>query len=230
MRNRGRVRLLGLALFVYGLIGVGLFVLVAVGLTRPLDRAQRLSTSVEESRAAVVVSLEEAEDTIRQMSAGVERMDASLGEAKAAPDRAAEISRGVASSMYQLRDTVSAEIPFLGQPLIGLAPSFDQSGQNLDLLGEDVAAIGAALDSNRADVVLTAENMVEMADSIEELTRRVDDSPSVEIEPQTINNIRFAIWAVAGWMVLFAAGCALIGAYLMLARRNQPVTVHAPGP
>ncbi len=229
MRRSRRVRLIGLALAIYGLIGIGLFVLVAVGLTRPLDRVQRLTASVEESRLAVVDSLETAEDTIRQMSAGVDRLDDSLAEAKVATDRAAEISRGVAASMFQIRDTVSAEIPFLGQPLIGLAPSFDQSGQNLQLLGEDVAAIGTALESNRADVVLTAENMVEMADSIEELTTTVSDSPSVEIAPATINNIRYAIWAVTGWMVVFAAGCLVGGLYLALGRGGR-AHVHATTP
>jgi len=72
------------------------------------------------------------------MSLAVGRMDASLAEARAATDRASNISRGVAQSMFQLRDTVAVEIPLLGQPLVGLAPSFDQSGQNLELLGEDV--------------------------------------------------------------------------------------------
>src|SRR5262245_806350 len=220
MARPRRTRLIGVALVIYGLVGIGIFVLVAVGLTRPLDRAQRLSASVEEQRAAVVASLEQAEQTIRAMSDGVERMDDSLGEAKAATDRASEISRGVAASMFQLRDTVSAEIPFLGQPLAGLAPSFEQSGQNLELLGEDVAAIGSALESNRADVVLTAQNMTEMADSINELTATARDSPSVEISPSTINNIRLAIWAVTIWMVVFAGGCVAAGIYLLFGRRQ----------
>ena len=122
MRRTRRHRLLGLVLTIYGLVGIALFVLVAAGLTRPLDRAQRLAASVEQQREAVVTSLEQAEDTIREMAEGVDRMDQSLGEAKAATDRAADISRGVAQSMFQMRDTVSAEIPFLGQPLVGLAP------------------------------------------------------------------------------------------------------------
>jgi hypothetical protein len=226
MRHSKRVRLLGLALVLYGLVGIGIFVVLALGVTRPLDRAQRLSNSVEEQRAALVDSLAEAETTIRQMADGVRRMDQSLGEAKVATDRASNISRGVAQSMYQLRDTVALEIPFLGQPLIGLAPSFDQSGQNLDLLGEDVAAIGAALDSNRADVVLTADNMVELADSVNELTRTVRESPSVEVSQTTIQSARLAVWAVAAWMVLFAIGCVVVGGYLMMARRT--VVIAAP--
>jgi hypothetical protein len=224
MRNRGRARLLGLALVLYGLIGIGLFVVLALGVTRPLDRAQRLSASVEDQRAALVESLGEAETTIRQMSESVERMDASLAEAKAATDRAANISRGVAQSMYQLRDTVSLEVPFLGQPLAGLAPSFDQSGQNLDLLGQDVGAIGVALESNRADVTLTAQNMADLADSVRELTRTVRESPGVEISTTTIESVRLAVFAVAAWMVLFAVGCVVAGMYL-LSRSRGPVVV-----
>lgn len=220
-------RLLGLGLVLYGVAGIAIFVLLAVGVTRPLDRAQRLSTSVEEQRAALADSLGEAETTIRQMSEAVGRMDASLAEAKAATDRASTISSGVAQSMYQLRDTVALEIPLLGQPLVGLAPSFDQSGQNLELLGQDVAAIGEALDGNRADVELTSENMSDLADAVAELTRTVSESPSVEVSQSTIQAARLAIFAVAAWMMLFAVGCIAAGIYLLALSRRPPPPIEA---
>lgn len=221
MARRRRARLLGAALIIYGLAGIALFVLLGLGALRPLDRAQRLTESVEEQRAALVESLEQAETTIRQMSAGVGGMDASLADAKAATDRAAEMSRGVAASMYGLRDTVSVEIPLLGRPLEGLAPSFNQSGQNLELLGQDVAAIGLALESNRGDVVLTARNLELLADAVGALTSSVEEGPRVAISAGTMQSMRIAILAVAAWMGLLALGCVGLGAYLLqLGRRH----------
>jgi hypothetical protein len=191
--------------------------------TRPLDRAQRLSESVEDQRGALVATLEEAESTIRQMSVGVGRMDASLADAKAATDRAAAISQSVAASMFQLRDTMSLEIPLVGQPLIGLAPSFDQSGQNLNLLGEDVANIGVALEANRGDVTLTARNLGELADAVGAMTTSIEDVPRVSISAATLEAVRLAVYAVAAWMMLLAIGCVLAGLYLLIASRRGVV-------
>lgn len=221
MGRRG-LRLAGAVLVIYGLIGIVIFVVVASGVARPLERARQLSASVETQRAALVDSLSEAEMTIRNMSDGVARMGTSLGDAKAATDRAAVISHGVAASMYQLRDAMGLSI-FGAQPLIGLSSSFDVSGQNLDLLAEDVAGIGAALDTNRGDVTLTAQNLADLATSVHGLTAAVQEGPGVEISAATLDSVRLAIYAVCGWLVLLAAGCVVAGGYMLwFSRRLSP--------
>ena len=154
--RRARLRVLGAALVLYGMVGIAIFILVGIGVARPLDRAATLSASVDSDRQALVESLSQAELTIREMSTGVGRMDTSLADAKTAIDKAATISHGIAASMYSLRDAMNVNI--LGaQPLSGLSGSFDTSGQNLDALGDDISTIGTSLDANRSDVVATAE-------------------------------------------------------------------------
>lgn len=221
-RGRRRLWLLGTALVGYGVIGIVLFAVVALSIARPLERARRLSSSVEAQRAELVTALEQAETTIESMAEGVGRMDTSLSEARAATDRAAGISRGVASSMLQLRDAVSLTI-FNTQPLIGLAGGFESSGRQLQLLGEDMANIGAALDGNRADIAATTTNLTLLATAVGELRIAVRDGPGVEISAATLDAVRMAIYAVATWMVLLAVGCVAGGIYMIgLARR--PIT------
>lgn len=218
-RRGRRLQLLGLAVAGYGVIGIVLFIVVALSISRPLERAQRLSSAVETQRGELVETLEQAEDTIRQMSEAVGRMDGSLGEAKAATDRASGIAHGVAASMYQLRDAMYLSI--LGaQPLIGLAGGFDTSGQQLDLLGTDLTAIGAALEVNRGDVVTTSSNMSLLAASVDNLATAVRATPRVEISLATLDAVRFAVYAVAGWMVLLAVGCVVLGLYLIVVGRR----------
>jgi len=150
--------MVGAALVVYGIAGIGIFAFIAIGVDRPLDRAEQLSQSVESDRQAVVQSLEQAELTLRGMSGGVDRMDASLAAAKTAIDNAAAISHSAAQSMYSLRDAMGLSI--LGaQPLSGLAGGFDNTGQNLDALGNNISTVGTSLDANRADVATTSQNL-----------------------------------------------------------------------
>jgi hypothetical protein len=223
--RRGRLRLVGAGLALYGLIGIVLFIAIAVNVARPLERARQLAESVDSERAALIDSLTQAETTIRQMSTGITGMDTSLADAKTAIDQASTISHGVASNMYGLRDAMSIDIPLIGQPLSGLAPGFDSSGQNLDALGTNVAAIGTALEANRTDVNATAVNLSDLADSVHGLTTSVRDGPAVTVSTKTLDAVRFAVYAVTAWLVLFAIGCLVAGAYLINTSRRATVTV-----
>jgi hypothetical protein len=217
-RRRGRrIGLLGAALIGYGIIGIAIFVFVASAIDRPLERVRQLTQSVETQRAALVDSMENAEATLHQMATAVGRMDTSLGDAKLATDRSSGIALGVSTSMYGLRDAMSLEIPFVGQPLLGLAGGFDQAGFQLALLSEDLATIGTSLDSNRTDVVATADNLGKLAASVANLTQTVRTGPGVEISEEALDTFRLSILAVAGWVVLFAIGCVLAGLYLIYA-------------
>lgn len=165
--------------------------------------------------------MEQGETTIRQMATGVRRMDTSLGNAHAATDRSAGIALGVATSMFQLRDAMSIEIPLVGQPLLGLAAGFDQAAGQLQLLSQDLATIGTSLDTNRADVVLTADNLEELADTLDTLTESVRTGPDIGISEEALDSFRLAIFAVAGWLLLFAIGCVAVGLYLIITVRRE---------
>lgn len=221
-RRRGRrIQALGAALIGYGVIGIVIFVIVATAVSRPLERIRELSESVEEQRVALVASMEQAETTIRQMSAGVGRMDTSLTTARTATQRSSGIALGVSTSMYGLRDAMTIEIPLIGQPLLGLAGGFDQAAVQLQLLSQDLAIIGTSLDTNRADVIATSENLAELAGTVATLTESVRTGPGVGISEEALDSFRLAIFAVAGWLLLFAVGCALVGLYLIVAGRRE---------
>lgn len=217
--RRRRVQIVGGVLIAYGVVGIVIFLIVASAVTRPLERARELSQSVEEQRAALVESLEQAETTIDAMADGVRRMDTSLADARVATDRSSTIARGVASSMFQLRDAMSIQV-FGAQPLIGLASGFHQAGAQLELLAIDLVTIGGALDANRADTVTTASNLDTLAQSVHSLTEAVRTGPGVEIAESTLDAYRLAIFGVAGWLLLLALGCIAAGVYMLrLGRR-----------
>jgi HAMP domain-containing protein len=232
-RRRGRrLQVIGAALIAYGVCGIAIFAMVGAAINRPLERVGELSQSVEEQRAALVDTMEQAEDTIREMAGGVRRMDTSLGDARAAIDRSSGIASGVAQTMFGLRDAMSVTIPIVNtQPLIGLAPSFDQAGQQLQLLAGDLATIGESLSTNRSDVISTADSLDELADSVGALTESIESGPGVGISEEALDAFRFALLAVAGWLLLFALGCVLAGLYLLVVGRRirRRAIATAPG-
>lgn len=219
-RNRN-LRLLGAGLVIYGLLGVVIFAIVAAAVMRPLDSIGELTKSVETQRELLVDSMVQGETTIREMASGVRRMDTSLSSARSATTRSSQIAVSVADSMFQLRDAMSLTI--LGtQPLVGLATGFDQTGSQLLQLSSDLTTIGTSLEANGADAVVTAANLEDLADTVTTLRQSVENGPDVGISTAALDSYRFAIFAVAGWLLLFALGCVVAGAYLIsLARRES---------
>jgi hypothetical protein len=208
-----RLRLLGLVVAAYGLVGLLLFVTVAVAINGPLERAHALSLSLDEDREGLVATMEQARLTLVDMSLGVGGVDDSLANAQAATDRAATISTSLASSMFGLRDAMS--ITILGtQPLQGLAAGFDTSGQQLSALATDLGTISSSLSTNRGAVETTRASLGKLAVSLAELRVLVRDSPDVEISTASLDAIRLAVYAICGWLAVLALGCVVGGLYL----------------
>ncbi len=217
-RQRG-LRLLGTILVAYGALGIVLFIGVAYAIERPIDEAGRLTVSIEGQRGALLESLEQAALTIDEAAAGIRGMDSSLARAGEATDRASQLSLGVAASMYELRNAMTIQI--LGtQPLIGLAAGFDQSGQQLELLAEDMATIGEALEANRDDADAVAVSLGELSESVDTLTRAVRDGPALEVSSDALDGMRHGIYAVIAWMLALAVGCVAGGVACWMAARD----------
>lgn len=209
-----RLRLLGLGLAAYGVIGLVLFVAVAVAINKPLERAHDLSLKLDQERAALVDTMGQARTTLEDMSLGISGADTSLGDAKVATDRAAGIANSLASSMFSLRDSMSLTI-FGTQPLAGLASGFDSSAQQLSTLSTELTTIGVSLNNNRIAVGTTSTDLAKLALSLGELTTMVRDSPDVEISTASLDAVRLAVYAICGWLAVFALGCVIGGLYLV---------------
>lgn len=208
-----RLRLLGLVVAAYGVLGLLLFVAVAVAVNGPLERAHALSVTVDEQREGLVETMEQARATLVDMSLGVGGVDESLANAQAATDRASTISTSLASSMFDLRDSMSISI-FGAQPLASLAAGFDTSGQQLSALATDLATISSSLETNRGAVETSSASLSKLAVSLAELRVLVRDSPDVEISTASLDTIRLAVYAICGWLAVLALGCVCGGAYL----------------
>lgn len=209
-RRRWWLRLIGAVLIGYGLSGIFLFVLVARAIDEPLDEAVALTDSIEDQRSAVLESLDLAVTTIEETANGVRNMDLSLAQARVATDSASQLATNMAASMYELRNQMGISV-FGLQPLIGLAPGFDQTGRQMELLSADVAAIGEALNANREDAASVADSMEDLGDSVHSVATTVREGPRLAVTTEALASLRLGILAMVIWLVLLAGGCLLAG-------------------
>ena len=74
-------------------------------------------------------------------------------------------------------------------------------------------------------MTLTSANLTDLAASVNTLTQSVRDGPSVAISTSTLDSVRLAVYAITGWLVVFAVGCLFAGLYLMNASRRRVTVV-----
>ncbi|HVM31259.1 MAG TPA: hypothetical protein VM305_10895 [Candidatus Limnocylindrales bacterium] len=217
--TRGMLRLIGTALIAYGLAGVVLLGAIGLQVARPLDDITAIGASLTGQRDAAVESLERATETIDRTASSVRNIETSLLEAQEATQRAATLSRGMSLTMFGLAEQMQLTV-FGVQPLISLYPGFEQSGQQLELMAEDVEQIAEALESNRDDTVAVADGLRDLGGSIGRLRQAVADGPDVSDAAATVAPIQLGLLALIGWLLVGAIASILAGLGLWLASRS----------
>jgi methyl-accepting chemotaxis protein len=217
--TRGTMRLIGTGLIAYGLVGTILLGVIGIEVARPLDHLNAIGASLSDQRDAALESLERAAETIGQTADSVRNIDGSLVEAQQATQRASTISRGISLTMFNMAEQMQLTV-FGVQPLITLYPGFEASGQQLELMAEDVERIAEALEANREDTVAIAAGLDELGASIERLTEAVAGGPELPDAAATIAPIQLGLLALIGWLLVAAIGSILAGMALWFASRS----------
>jgi hypothetical protein len=207
------LRGLGLCFVAYGAAGVVILIVGVLSVSRPLDEVRSLTRTLEEQRAGLVTSLDATARTLDDAAGGVDGMDDSLTQARAATDRAAGLANDVSFTMGQLAGAMHIEI--LGnRPLEALSSNFSRAAGQLAALASDLGAIGTALSQNEADVRVVSEDLRTLRDSVDELADLVEGGPRLEVSATAIDTIRLVVAALFIWLLTLAVASIVFGVAL----------------
>lgn len=166
---RGRLRLLGLALFANGLVGLTL-VGVALGALGPLiARASVTADSAGDSLAAAAVALD-------QTATSFDGFGKSLDSAKASSAHASQLLKDASTTSSQLADAMG--ISFLGaQPFLPISQSFRRNTDELRGVSEDLATLSEAIGHNSRDIVVVRDSVRLLRDRVRQLAAEAAAAP-----------------------------------------------------
>lgn len=199
-------RALGWALLAYGIVGLALVVVGALGGLEMADRIENLAVSADSTLAAA----QRATEATAESFTGV---DESLGEGEASADAAAILAREASATLQSL--SVAMNISILGtQPLRPLAADFADSADQASALADTLDGMGASLSDTRADMVAIGSQIEALATELEALR---DASSTEDAAPP----VRLFVTIVLVWLGLQALGALIAG----LAFLRPPRTV-----
>jgi hypothetical protein len=195
-----RRRLLGAALLAWGLIGV---LLIATGLTVGLDVATRAETLVSSSDRALAA----ASASTRRAAEALDGVGIGVGRAQESSIRAAALADDASATLDALATSMSLSI-FGTQPFLPLATNFTDSADEAAALADELEALGGSLDSTGGDTDMLADELVELAEVLEDSTRAQDPPP-----------LRLGLLVVLAWIALPTIG-ALVGGTVLVSGRS----------
>lgn len=200
-------RALGWALLAYGITGLALVVVGAIGGLEMAGRVEDLAVQADTTLAA-------AEDATQATADSFTGVDDSLAEGEASTVAAAVLARDASLTLDSLANAMSLSI--LGtRPLQPLAADFAASADQASALADTLEGVGASLADTRDDMALIGSRLDQLADELGALR---DASSTDGAAPP----IRLFVMMVLAWLGLQAVG-ALIGGMTLLGRSRQVV-------
>jgi hypothetical protein len=198
-------RAFGWASIAYGVAGIALVVVGAIGGLEMADRVENLALRADSTLAAA----QRATEATAESFTGV---DESLGEGEASADAAAVLAREASATLRSL--SLAMTISILGtQPLRPLAADFADSADQAAALAETLDAMGASLSDTRADMISIGARLDQLAVELDALR----DASSTE---GSAPPVRLFVSIVLAWLALQALG-AIIGGLALLRRPRQ---------
>jgi hypothetical protein len=196
--------LLGLALFVNGLLGLAL-VGVALGALGPLiARASVTADSAGDSLAAAATALD-------QTATSFDGFGKSLDSAKASSGHASQLLKDAATTSSQLADAMG--ISFLGaQPFLPISQSFRRNTDELRGVSEDLATLSEAIGHNARDITGLRDSVRLLRDRVQQLAKEAAASPDGRrIGPE----LSVVAYGLTLWLGLLAV-LSLVGGVILL--------------
>lgn len=203
-------RAAGWALLAYGIAGVALVIVGAIGGLEMADRVEDLALRADSTLAAAQRATEATADSF----VGV---DESLGEGEASADDAAILAREASATLRSL--SVAMSLTILGtRPLQPLAADFAASADQASALADTLDGVGASLADTRAD-------MTEIGAQLDLLAVELGALRDASGTDSSAPPIRPFVTMVLVWLGLQALGAIIAG--LGMLRRPRAIFVEA---
>jgi hypothetical protein len=173
----------------YGAVGLLLAAILALAVAPAMATVDTLARSSGE-----------VEQTLATTRDAFDGFATSVVEARRSAQQAAVTARSAAVTARQLGDAMSISV-FGVQPLVGLAGGFRKQATDLEALGNDIDALGAALSRDERDVRAVRDQIAALHDR----TVLVAASPATSVPLAPI------LYALLLWIAAQAVAAAWVG-------------------
>ena len=217
-------RMLGVALMIYGTVGLAA-ALYAHGLVRDAFASARELGSVADEKQRALRSLQSISTTLADASTASANIRSSFQESQTSLKTAADVASDLAVAFEQVANTAGFNV-FGVQPLAPVAQPFQESSARLQTLAQDLTRTSDAVGANANDAQRLAGDFTRLRADVDELARSVSRLPADPPSGQGAERLETALSAMLVWIGLqglaaIFGGLALVLYPLSRAMKNE---------
>jgi hypothetical protein len=203
-------RRLGTGLLVFGMVGVILAGIIAVGLVGGAIAARNLDDRLVADQARLTATLDRLTVTIDKLATSTDHAGATLQSSSALVTEAGLVLRDAAAATEALSQGLNFNV--LGQqPLAGAATRFHDLAGRISVFADGTGTLASNLGTNAADLADLADRTREIGADVRDLSARLS---AFDRTGQIVNLIIGGILLgglLVAWVAVAAALCAWAG-------------------
>lgn len=221
------LRRMGTAMLVFGVVGMVVAGIVAVGLIGGAIAARNLDERVAAERVRLVQALDRVDSAMAQTATTIDNAGATLATTSETLASASGVLAQVAATSEDL--STSLDFSILGsQPLASAAGKFGDLAVQVRGFQAKAQALSENLGVNAGDTTALASEIDGLRDEVTQLTARIDSFEATgELVGLLVGGI-LLLGLLVAWLAVAGAGCAWLG--LRLRRLGTTAAIPPAGP
>jgi DNA-binding FrmR family transcriptional regulator len=213
-------RLAGLALVLYGILGLFVALAVVVVGYSMFARVQDLARQLDSQRIAVASSLQTAAGTVHDTAAGMGSFQQTVGGAQQAADQASQLAFNTGISFRQMADQLNVQV-FGIQPFATVVPQFQQSADQLTQLAITLGDTRDGLKQSDANVQQVTTDLSQLEGQLRGMSNALNNATAYGAVGQQLLPFEVAFYSMCLLVAMQSIFSIVAGFALM--RFMQPV-------
>ena len=209
------LRLLGVALIVYGAIGLAASLYGYSLVRQAFASAREIGVLAPGEKGNALRGLESIAATLDDASKTSANLTGSFKESQTSLKTASEVATDVAASFRQVAQVASFQL-FGIQPMAGMAQPFQESSDRLDTLSQDLTRTSGALGANATDMQRLSADFNRLKVEVDGLAQTVSRLPTDPTSGEGARRLETALSAMLIWIALQGFGSIALGLALLL--------------
>jgi hypothetical protein len=213
------LRSAAVALGLYGVLGLCIALAMLVVGTTTFGQMVTLQTTLESERVALVRSLRTVSTTLRDTAAATTDFRNSVDGARAAADQASRLANDSAGTFRDMGNSM-AGISFFGfQPLVGLAPQFANSADQLQQLAISLGVTREALAQNGSDIQRVSADLSLLQTQLDGVATSLSQPGVLGLDTRSMLPFQVAFYGMCLLVILQSAFSIVAGIVLYRLQR-----------
>lgn len=219
MRSTAFIRTAGIAFALYGILGVAIAGFMLLVGRATFDELERLRASFDRDRTALVQSLRTVGRTIGAAGESTGSFDGSLASAQNSANTASQLAFETSNTFRTMAQQMQLQV-FGIQPLVTLAPQFEQGAEQLLQLAITMGDTRDAMSTNRSQISRVTSELAQLQREVGQVADSFDRSTQSLAAPGQLLPFQVAFYGMSG-LVLIQSLFSLVAGFALMRHRER---------